>query len=177
MIKINLLPRKHRKKPLKIDLYIFLVVLVISVVAAGFIYYQNDRDITNSQNQIESAKKEIANLEGIYKDYLRMESEKKEIAARIKTIDSLKEGRALSARILYDLTSLIKESVWLRTFKKDEDRFEMEGRSLQNESISELIERLSGIPYMKNVELRNVEDVAEGGITVKKFVIYGNIAK
>jgi Tfp pilus assembly protein PilN len=175
MIKINLLPRKPRKRPFKIDLFLFFLVLVINIVIAGAIYYGNTREITNYETKIENGKKEIASLDGLYKDYLRMEAEKKEISLRIKTIDSLKTGRALAARTLYDLSSVIKESVWLRTFKKDEDRFEMEGRSLENESISELMERLSKIPYMRNVELRNVEDVAEGGITVKKFVIYGNI--
>jgi hypothetical protein len=70
---------------------------------------------------------------------------------------------------------MIKDSVWLKTFKKTEDKFEMEGRSLENESISNLIETLSGAPYLKNIELRNVEDAVEEGVAVKRFVITGDI--
>jgi Tfp pilus assembly protein PilN len=177
MIKINLLPRKAPKSPLKGDLYLLIVVFVLNILVLGFLYYDNEKDIADYRSKIENAKQEIASLDAIYKDYLRIENEKKEIAARIKTIEGLKEGRALTARMMYDLTSLVKDSVWLRTFKKDEDRFELEGRSLENESISDLIEGLSKIPYMKNVELRNVEDVVEGDMTVKKFIIYGNVAR
>ena len=114
-------------------------------------------------------------MQNIYKEYLTIDQQKKEIQRRIKAIDSIKESRALSARALFDLTSLIKDNVWLKTFKKTEDKFEIEGRSLENESISNLIETLSKVPYLKNIELRNVEDAVEEGVAVKKFVIFGDI--
>lgn len=175
MIKINLLPGKAKKNLFKIDLYLFLVVMFITLLAFGGIYYTNAKDISDYNQKIENTKKEIANLQKIYKEFLTMEQEKKEIQRRIKAIDSIKEGRALSARILYDLASTIKENVWLRNFRKVENKFELDGRSLESESISGLVENLSRIPYIKNVELRNVEDATEGGVTVKRFIISGDI--
>lgn len=176
MIRINLLPKKPAKSVFKLDLYIFVLVAIINGLVIAGIYLSNSREIANYQTMIESAKKEIASLDGIYKEYLRIEKEKKEIGDRIKTIEGLKKGRALAARILYDLSDVVKENVWLRTLRRDDDRFELEGRSLENESISDFMETLAKIPYLKNVELRNVEDLVEGGIAVKKFVIYGNIS-
>jgi Tfp pilus assembly protein PilN len=175
MIKINLLPGKAKKDLLKIDLYLFFAVMIINIIIFGGIYYINAKDISNYKEKIENAKKEIASLQSIYKEYLAMEQEKKEIQRRIKAIDGIKEGRALSSRILYDLTSIIKDNVWLKSFKKTDDKFELDGRSLENESISALAESLSKIPYIKNIELKNVQDAVEEGITVKQFIISGDL--
>jgi len=74
------------------------------------------------------------------------------------------------------LSGVIKNNVWLKSLKKTENKFELEGCSLENESISELIESLSKIPYIKNVELKSVGEMLEEGVTVKSFIIYGDIS-
>lgn len=175
MIKINLLPKKLAKKMILYDLYLFLFVVILNLSIVGGIYYKNEKNIAEYNKVIGDAKAEIASLENIYREYLNLEKEKQEIEKRIKAINDVKEGRGLAARTLYDLTSVIKENVWLKSFKKDEDRFELEGRSMENESIADFVENLSKIPYMRNVELINVEDIAEEGIVVKKFLVKGNI--
>lgn len=157
------------------DLYLFLFVVILNLSIVGGIYYKNEKNIAEYNKVIGDAKAEIASLENIYREYLNLEKEKQEIEKRIKAINDVKEGRGLAARTLYDLTSVIKENVWLKSFKKDEDRFELEGRSMENESIADFVENLSKIPYMRNVELINVEDIAEEGIVVKKFLVKGNI--
>ena len=60
--------------------------------------------------------------------------------------------------------------------RKDGTKLHIEGRSIDNESICDFVERLSKLPYVTDLELRSVEDTAEGGITVKKFVIDGNVS-
>jgi len=82
----------------------------------------------------------------------------------------------LAARTLYDLTSLVQEKVWLKSLKKTENRFELEGRSVENDAISGFVESLTKVPYLSGVELKSVEDSAEEGIVLKKFIIQGNIS-
>jgi Tfp pilus assembly protein PilN len=175
MIKINLLPRKTRKPLHRYQTYAFLLIFAVNLCIIFGIYYSNLRNISHYQTAIENAKREIASLDKIYKEYLQIEREKKEIDKRIKAIESLKAGRALSARSIYDLSSFIKERVWIKTFKKNNDFFEIEGRSIENESISDFIESISLIPYLKNVELKKVEDMTEEGLVIKKFTVQGNI--
>jgi len=105
-----------------------------------------------------------------------MQQAKIEIDRRIKVVNQLKAGRALAARSLYDLSTTMKEGVWLKTFKKKGDKFEIEGRSLVNESISEFMENITRLPYMKNVELKSIQDVTEEGLVVKKFIVQGNMS-
>jgi len=176
MIRINLLPAKAKKDVFKYDLFMFLTCVVLALMVFGGIYYYNTKEISKRKAMIENTKKEIQSLQKIYKEYLAMEQEKKEIQRRIKAIDSIKEGRALAARTVFDLSGVIKNNVWLKSLKKTENKFELEGCSLENESISELIESLSKIPYIKNVELKSVGEMLEEGVTVKSFIIYGDIS-
>jgi Tfp pilus assembly protein PilN len=176
MIKINLLPKKSAKPLMRVDLYLLLFVCFLNFAIIMGIYWTNVSSIAGSRSSIEKAKKEIAGLDRVYKEYLRMENEKKEIERRLKALENLKEGRVLAARTLYDVSGVIKDRVWLKTIKKTDEIFEIDGRSLENESISDFVETLSAIPYLRNVELKRVEDVSEDGLVIKKFLIQGNIS-
>lgn len=176
MIKINLLPPKPKKDVFKYDLYMLICLLLIAVFAFGGIYYYNTKEISKRKTMIENTKREIQSLDKIYKEYLAMEQEKKEIQRRIKAIDSIKEGRALAARTLYDLSGLIKDNVWIKGFKKTENKFELQGLSLENESISDLVEAISKVPYVRNVELISVGEAVENGVVVKSFIISGEMS-
>ncbi|MCX8021401.1 MAG: PilN domain-containing protein [Syntrophorhabdaceae bacterium] len=176
MIKINLLPGKAKKDFLKLDLFIFFFIMFIALLTAGGIYYLNVKEINSYEKRIDETKKQIASLNSIYNEYLAMEAEKKEIRRRIKAIDTIKEGRGLSARILSDLSDTVKDNVWLKYFKKTEKTFELLGHSLESESISSFVEGLSKLPYIKNVELKNVENTVEEGVQIKRFAVYGEIS-
>ncbi|WP_028893290.1 PilN domain-containing protein [Syntrophorhabdus aromaticivorans] len=176
MIKVNLLPKKPVRAAFRYDIYLFFLIVVLNFLIIASFYFFNHREASNYEAKIGAAKKEIASLNPIYQQYLSMEREKKEIQRKIQAIDGLKEGRALAARTLYDLSSQVKESLWLTSFKKTDNRFEMEGRSVENEAISSLMESLSKVPYMRAIELKSVQETTEQGIVLKKFVIQGNIS-
>ena len=176
MIKINLLPVKARKKTqVNRDLFLFIAMLVLGLGLVGVVYVNNMKDLSRTQKEIGATKQAVARLQDIYKEYQSIEKQKKEIERRIAVIDQIKEGRPLASRVLYDLPSVVKENVWLTKYKKDGEKFELEGRSLENESIADFIDKLSKIPYYRNVELKTAEDVTEQGIVVKKFIVQGNI--
>jgi type IV pilus assembly protein PilN len=176
MIRINLLPKKVHKQIVRSDLVLFCLLLVVALAVAGGLCFNNLREIAQLKAELSKTKQSIASMEKFYKEYLSLEKQKKEMSTRIAVIEKIKEGRALAARIVYDLPSLVKESVWLKRFKKDEDRFDLEGRALENESVADFVEKLSKIPYAKNVELKSVEDVTEEGVLVKKFLVTGNLS-
>ena len=176
MIKINLLPkREHRKGGRNLDLYILGAVLVLSCVLVGGIYLKNEKKLRSLSSDLAAAKRQKDALQGEYKEFLALEQTKKEIVGRIAAVDKISKGRAIAPRMLYDLSSLVTENVWLKKLRKDEARFDLEGRSVDNESICGFVERLSKLPYMKSVELKSVEDVTETGVTVKKFIVEGSL--
>jgi type IV pilus assembly protein PilN len=176
MIKINLLPRKVQREMATYDLLLFCVMLVITLTISGGIYAKTRYDISCINRDLQNKRQEISSLQSIYREYLSIEKDKKEINRRIEIIDGIKEGRALPARIMYDLPGLLKDSIWVKRFKKDDRRFELEGRSLESDAISDFVERLAKISYVRSVELKSVEDSTEDGMTVKKFMLNGEIA-
>jgi Tfp pilus assembly protein PilN len=175
MIKINLLPQEPHKNVFRFDFFLFLFITALTIAILGAVFFNNEQEIGRERDTIANMKKEIANLDRFYQEYMAVEKEKKEIQRRIQAIEALKKGRALAARTLYDLTDVVKDSLWLRNFRKNDNAFEFEGRALEAESISRLMESLSKIPYIKNVELKTVENVTDEGVEVKKFIIQGNI--
>ncbi len=177
MIKINLLPFKRKKAAsLGKDVRDLFILIILGCI--GFALYDMSlvREIDEIKGKIGAAKQEITRLKPLQQEHIQIQNAKKEIEKRIQTLNKLKAGRALAARSLYDLSNIIKEGVWIKTFKKTENKFEMEGRSFVNESISDFIESLSKLPYISNVELRNIQDVNEDGLTIKKFIITGNMS-
>jgi Tfp pilus assembly protein PilN len=177
MIKINLLPfKRKRASSLTKDIRDLVILLFIVLFGFGYYYYILINDIEEHKANIVTIKKEIQSMQPIAQEYHAIEEAKKEIQRRFQTLNQLKSGRALAARTLYDMSSIIKEGVWIKSFKKTDNKFEIDGRSFVNESISDFIESLLKMPYIVNVELKNVQDVNEDGLTIKKFIITGNIS-
>jgi Tfp pilus assembly protein PilN len=178
MIRINLLPTKrYKKRSVTFEFYLLIATLLLSLSVAGGIFYKNTRDIEGMQGQINTIKQQTAALQTVYKEFLSLELEKKELTRRIAAVDKIKEGRAIAPRILYDLPLITKDNLWFKKLSKNEGNFELEGRSVDNESVSDFTERLAKLPYMKNVELRSVEDITEANITLKKFILQGRLAQ
>lgn len=177
MIKINLLPfKRKRSSTVKKDIRDLVIMIIVVCIGFGLYYYRLIDSINEQKSEILAIKKEIQSLQPIAQEYHAIQEAKKEIQKRIQTVDQLKSGRALAARSLYDVSNIIKEGVWIKTFKKTDNKFEIEGRSFVNENISDFIESLSKMAYISNVELKNVQDVNEEGLTIKKFIITGNMS-
>lgn len=170
MIRINLIPREKRKaRPL--FLYLFLGLLGLNLSLVGTIYYRGKAAIDEYQRRIEEKKRQIESLEPVYKEFLAIEKARAEISKRIEILEKLQEGRALAVRILQDIARAKEEPVWLKEMKKQQDRVQIQGFSNQTESISDFAEALGKIPYVKGVELKNIQEVQELGLTVKKFSV------
>jgi len=177
MIKINLLPfKRKRSSTVSKDVRDLIIMIIVVCIGFGLYYYRLISSIDDQKAEILTIKREIQSLQPIAQEYHAIQEAKKEIQKRIQTVDQLKSGRALAARSLYDVSSIIKEGVWIKTFKKTDNKFEIEGRSFVNENISDFIESLSKMAYVSNVELKNVQDVNEEGLTIKKFIITGNMS-
>lgn len=177
MIEINLIPsRIRKKKEVNFELGLLVGTLLFTFLLIGAVYVKTSKDISKLRDEATSVRQQVAALQPALREFTSLEKEKKEVSKRIDVINKIKDGRAIAPRILYDLSSIMKENVWLKKVVKDEGKFALEGRSLDNESICEFVERLSKLPYFTNIELKSVEDVKETEMTVKKFVVEGGVA-
>ena len=177
MIKINLIPSTIRKKKeVNFELHLLVGTLLFSFLLIGTVYVKNTRDIGRLRDQTALVNQQTAALQPVYKEFVSLERDKKEASKRLEAINRIKDGRAIAPRILYDLSSIIKENVWLKKVVKDDERFELEGRSLDNESICEFVRAPLEASVFTGIELKSVEDVSEADMTVKKFIVEGSVA-
>jgi Tfp pilus assembly protein PilN len=176
MIKINLLPKKvQKKREVNTELVVMVCGLCCSIGISAGLYFKNESDLRYLNREIVSVKTQLSSMKTVFAEYSALEKEKKEMASRVSAVDRIKEGRAVATRLLYDLSSLTKDSVWLKKLQKNEARLTLEGRSVDNESICDFVEHLAKLQYLSNVELRSVEDITEAGFPVKKFSIDGSV--
>ncbi|MCS7281371.1 MAG: PilN domain-containing protein [Desulfobacterota bacterium] len=175
MIRINLLPVPEKRPTTIIDLQIFSFLLFLGLVIVGILLYSTNKRISELSSRIEETKKRIESLDSVYKEYITMEREKKEIQKRLTIVQTIKKGRALPARIMYDISGIVKETIWLRSIKKVDAQIVIEGRSIESESVADFMEQFSKLPYVRNVELLSVEETVEEGLPVKKFILQGEI--
>lgn len=177
MIKINLVPTTiQKKREVNFEVKLLVGTLIFTFLLIGSVYLKNMKDIGRLENETRLARQQIAAMQPIYRQFMTLERDKKEMSKRIGVINRIREGRAVVPRIFYDLSAIMKENVWLKKVVKDEEHIELEGRSLDNESICEFVERLSKLPYFRGIELKSVEDVKEGEQAVKRFVVNGGVA-
>jgi Tfp pilus assembly protein PilN len=144
MIKINLLPfKRKRSSTVSKDVRDLIIMIIVVCIGFGLYYYRLISSIDDQKAEILTIKREIQSLQPIAQEYHAIQEAKKEIQKRIQTVDQLKSGRALAARSLYDVSSIIKEGVWIKTFRKTDNKFEDRSRSFVNEKFSDFIESLS----------------------------------
>jgi type IV pilus assembly protein PilN len=177
MIKINLLPKTQRQKSeVNVDLYVLIAVGVLTLGVICGVYIRNGRAIEYTASVTLKLQRTIAELQPVEKEFALLEKAKKDVSTKLTVIAKISEGRAIAPKLLYDLSSLVRDTMWLKSLRKDGTKLQIEGRSIDNESICDFVERLSKLPYVTDLELRSVEDAAEGGTTVKKFVVDGNVS-
>jgi type IV pilus assembly protein PilN len=176
MIKINLLPKTvHQKKEISLDIYIFIFIVLAALTIVVGSFLKNTRDINAIKATTDDLRKEVTALTPLDKEFASIEKDRKDVSNKLAAIARISEGRAIAPKLMYDVSSIIRDTMWLKSLRKEGNKLYIEGRSIDNESISDFIERLSKLPYIKDLELRSVEDATEGGITVKKFTIDGSV--
>lgn len=174
MIRINLLPgeeRRQRKSAggLKVgDLVVPLALLVATtLVVAGTALSQRTRadGLVRSIADVDAQSRVLApQIERVN----RLAQERAELDLRLGIIGRLQKGRTQSVRLMDELACCIPEHLWVSTVKQEgATTLSVEGTTLSNLVVSDLMSRLERSPLFANVEL----DVAEHAAIADRDVV------
>jgi len=174
MIRINLLPREekaHREVSFNLpkvgDLVLPIVVMVIAgLVMTGTVLAQRSR-ITELKRQIAEIDEESRKLAPQIARVNRLAQERAELDLRLGIITKLERGRSLSVRVLDELANTLPDHTWLTGSNQEGEALSIEGFSLSNLAISDLMSRLERSPLFSGVEL----EVAERSQISGKFAV------
>jgi type IV pilus assembly protein PilN len=176
MIRINLLPgeeKRQRKSAVTLkagDLVVPLALIVATVlVVAGTALSQRtrasglERSIADVDAQSRVLAPQIARVN-------RLAQERAELDLRLGIIGRLQKGRTQSVRLMDELARCIPEHLWISTVNQEAGTtLNVEGTTLSNLVVSDLMSRLERSPLFANVELDVAEHAAVDSRDVVRF--------
>jgi type IV pilus assembly protein PilN len=164
MAKINLLPwraelREQRKKEfITINVAIFLLAVVCSGLVWMFFNSKLNDQMTANQ-QVTSAN---TALDARLKDLDGLQAQRDEILARMKVIQDLQGQRPIVVRLFDELARITPSGMYLTRFKREGDKFTIEGRAESPNTVSELLRNLESSVWFRNAFMNSFQGVIEG---------------
>jgi type IV pilus assembly protein PilN len=173
MIKINLLlARKEKRKggaKKEFIVLIFSIVLLLGV----FVYIQWGLNGKIEDTLAQNAKKreEIIKYKSLTTEVEKKKQEQKMLQNRLDIINSLRKDKGRAARVLDELGIDKPEKLQFESLKKDGAKLAIEGVALDDETIANFMTNLRKSKLFKNVDLIVSEQIEQGKMKVKKFVL------
>jgi type IV pilus assembly protein PilN len=163
-IRVNLLPHREARRERQKKTFYFLTLLSFAAglvlvglawsVLQGYIGGQQDRNnfITGENRKLDVQIKEVANL--------RQEIDA--LRARQRAVEDLQADRNLPVYLMDELTKQTPEGIYLRGFKQEDRKVNIQGWAASNERVSEFLRNLqSNSKYLERPELIEIKIAAQ----------------
>jgi len=167
MTRINLLPVKEEK--LINEAKGFLVIFVISIALVVVLVVLNSAVLAEreaeSRMRIDEADKEIANLKSIMGEIQTLKEKKAKLQEKMDMIVKLQEQNIGPVRVLDELSLKIPSNkIWVEKISLKGDKINMEGKTLENQEVANLMKQLENSLFFSGIELKKVtkDKVVEG---------------
>ena len=174
MIKINLLREEiapERKRPSisvseKRKNHIFVLLIVISLGAIGYLWWRVERQIAILDRNIRIAEQRRVKLEGIIKEVKTFEEQKKDLQRKLDLIVNLQKNQASPVPLMQQVSDLLPPEVWLHSIRQQGNVTNLEGSAVSYNAIATFLENLnqSGNVQPGSVNLVNAEERSPGEI-------------
>src|SRR5579862_2207995 len=167
MIRINLLGQarpKAAKQAIPLDTtvqFLFAAVAVgLALVILGISYYQQKRQLDETQRRIDALKAEKASLQQVKADVDKFEQQKSVLQQRIDVIETLQKNRSGAQDMMQMVANTVVrvDSLWLTTLDKKGDSIVMDGEAGSINAVANFITELKKSGYFQQVEIKNTKE-------------------
>jgi Tfp pilus assembly protein PilN len=167
MIRINLLgqvrPKAAKKSvPLEATVQIIFLIAAIGLAAVvlGITYYQQKRQLDDTNARISALRTEKASLEQIKSEVEQFEREKAILQQRIDVIEQLQRNRTGGQELLQMVANTVVrvESLWLTSLERKQDALNMEGEAGSINAVANFITQLKRSGYFDKVEITEAKE-------------------
>jgi type IV pilus assembly protein PilN len=173
MIRINLLASERRAAKVASPgfqagqkmMVIGSLLLVLAVVAIGWLYWAIGQEKAEVAREIEAANREEARLQEILKQVEEFENRRKLLEARVALIDELRKGQNAPVHMIDQISKALPDMTWLTAMTQDGYTLTIQGRCLTLTSLSDFIGNLEASRYfIRPVEIieSRVEPATDG---------------
>jgi len=167
MIRINLLGQARPKAakqavPLEATVQILFacVAIGLAVVILGISYYQQKRQLDETQRRIQALQNEKASLQQVKADVDKFESEKSVLQQRIDVIETLQKNRSGAQDMMQMVANTVVrvDSLWLTSLERKGDSLVMDGEAGSINDVANFITELKKSGYFQQVEIKNTKE-------------------
>lgn len=174
MIRINLLP--HREERRKQKKAAFLALLALSAALGGFVvlavggYNASRISVQNERNGV--IKAAIVELDKKIVEIATLKQEIEALKARQQAVEDLQGDRNQPVYLMDELVKQTPDGVYLKTFRQEGQRVNINGYAQSQERVSEVLRNLAGqSPWLERPDLIEVRSAALGlGKSARKVV-------
>jgi Tfp pilus assembly protein PilN len=167
MIRINLLGQARPKAakqavPLEATVQILFLAVAIALAAVilGVTYFQQKRQLDDTNKRISALRAEKASLQQIKQDVDRFESEKSVLQQRINVIETLQKNRSGAQDLLQMVANTVVrvDSLWLTSFNRTGDALDIEGEAASIDAVANFITEMKRSGYFDKVEIKSAKE-------------------
>jgi type IV pilus assembly protein PilN len=167
MIRINLLGQARPKAakqavPLEATVQILFAAVAVglALVILGISYYQQKRQLDETQRRIQALQNEKASLQQVKADVDKFESEKSVLQQRIDVIETLQKNRSGAQDMMQMVANTVVrvDSLWLTSLDRKGDSIVMDGEAGSINDVANFITELKKSGYFQEVEIKNAKE-------------------
>ena len=186
MIRINLLGQNRPKAaksavPLEATMQIIfaMVAIAVALTVLGVTYFQQKRELDQTEAKITALRAERANLQQIKQEVDQFEAQKGVLQQRIDVIENLQRNRTGGQELLEMVASTVVhvDNIWLTSLNRTGNSIELQGESASINSVANFITQLKRSGYFDNVEIKTAtEDDIVPSVETYNFSMSASIA-
>jgi len=167
MIRINLLGQARPKAakqavPLEATVQILFACVAVGLafVILGITYYQQKRQLDDTNKRIAALKAEKASLQQIKADVDKFEAEKSVLQQRIDVIETLQKNRSGAQDMMEMVANTVVrvDSLWLTSIDRKGSSLEVQGEAGSINAVANFITELKKSGYFQQVEIKNAKE-------------------
>ena len=172
MIKINLLPYREKAKKDTFYRQVFIAagMLILFILALGWITILMKSSISSLEEQIQSAETTIADLDKKIGDVEKFKKSKKELEQKLGVIGTLEENRLTPLKTFDNLALLVpSKDIWLININQKGNSISIDGIGRDNIVVANFMKSIEQFEPVKSVELISSKKTEISGITLQQF--------
>jgi len=167
MIRINLLGQarpKAAKQAIPLDTTVQVlfgaVAIALAVVILGIVYFNQKRQLDDTNKRIAALKAEKASLQQIKADVDKFEAEKSVLQQRIDVIETLQKNRSGAQDMMEMVANTVVrvDSLWLTSIDRKGSALEVQGEAGSINAVANFITELKKSGYFQEVEIKNAKE-------------------
>lgn len=177
MIRINLFGEEEdRSAANALQLLIALGALMLTIVICFFVQTEANSKLSKYEEDKIKLEESLKRLKKVTEKVNGLESNKKLLEEKLRTIATLKVKKHGPVHILDEVNNAVPERAWLTSFSQRENSLNISGVAFDNQTISQFMERLKQSSYFTDVDLlQSLQHMGKDNVKLKNFVLKVNI--